>query len=447
MRGAWICWAVVAGLLRADEPATPETADEQLLRAATIPTDGPGLLAHLRRQALPADRKDRIPLLIRQLGDDSFPVRERASAELRVLGPGVVPHLRRVRQHPDPEVQERVQECLQELERREQSAGTAAAVRLLRVRAPEGAIPVLLSCVGSVTEDAAEEVIATLAQLAGRGDKVNEAVVRALKDPEPATRAAAAVLGRAGTAEHRKAVQALLTDHEAVVRQRAAQGLLAGHDRSAVPVLIDLLAEATPEAAERIREQLCCLARARGPQVGLGSTPSDRKQCKNAWASWWLVARRMDLTRAEVELPAQNATLQALRVVRASFAAQEKADTAALKRLLGVSFLDELGNVRGTREQVDALAEELCASGGGQPVAITPSSVHDRDGLLRRTTAVSVGIGYPVLRGFVSAIPREELRALQVQRHLSGGSSAHLVLLRVSDGRARVVGQRIVDRR
>src|SRR5262249_46855062 len=59
--------------------------DEQALKNAGLAVTGPALLEFLKHQTPGADR-DRIKALIRQLGDDSFEVRQKASDDLVALG-------------------------------------------------------------------------------------------------------------------------------------------------------------------------------------------------------------------------------------------------------------------------------------------------------------------------------------------------------------------------
>ena len=97
-------------------------ADEQTLKAAHLGTDGPALLDFFRSHTLsPADR-ERVGRLIKQLGDDEFAVREKASADLVKLGPKVVALLRPVAKDPDCEVARRAGDCLRQLEDVEKDA-------------------------------------------------------------------------------------------------------------------------------------------------------------------------------------------------------------------------------------------------------------------------------------------------------------------------------------
>src|SRR5262245_20137837 len=82
-----------------DDPA----GDEQLLKAAAV-ANGPALLESFRRATLNGAEQERIQALIRQLGDEEYEKREKASAELLTLGGTAVPKLREAVKSRDPEV-------------------------------------------------------------------------------------------------------------------------------------------------------------------------------------------------------------------------------------------------------------------------------------------------------------------------------------------------------
>jgi len=91
-----------------------------------IGPDGPtlkvpvGQIASIARSAAlpPPAAIRRIEKLVAQLGAERYVDRERATAELKALGPAIVPVLRRHCEHPDPEVRIRVGDLLKELTRR-----------------------------------------------------------------------------------------------------------------------------------------------------------------------------------------------------------------------------------------------------------------------------------------------------------------------------------------
>src|SRR5262249_51522615 len=68
-------------------------ADELRLKAAFLPTDGPGLVNFLRVRARGEASKDTLAKLVERLSDESVAVRHKAAGELVAIGPprGAVP--------------------------------------------------------------------------------------------------------------------------------------------------------------------------------------------------------------------------------------------------------------------------------------------------------------------------------------------------------------------
>jgi hypothetical protein len=178
-------------------------ADLQTLRAAKVGVEGPALVDYLRKHVPPAGNADKIKELIRRLGDDSFDVREKASADLVALGAAAKPALEAAAKNDtDTEVVRRAQECLRKIGDEGPVGALPAAVRLVALRKPEGAAEVLLSYVGHATdEELTREVQVALAAVAVRDGKPDKVLEQALEDKDPGRRAAAAAaLGRDGGA-------------------------------------------------------------------------------------------------------------------------------------------------------------------------------------------------------------------------------------------------------
>src|SRR5262249_50294182 len=118
-----MCWkpiSVALLLLLADfasaNDADALAADETTLKEAHIAADGPSLLDFFRRRTLNTTDLTRIKELIAQLGDDSFDVRQNASAELKKIGPVAVPLLRQATKDFDIEIVRRAEDCLKHIE-------------------------------------------------------------------------------------------------------------------------------------------------------------------------------------------------------------------------------------------------------------------------------------------------------------------------------------------
>ena len=343
---AAVCLLPALASLFAAPPAPPAapaaSEDELLLQAAKIAVDGPGLLDYFRKHTTPPAQQERIEGLIRQLGDDAFKVREKASADLAALGPAAAPYLRRALSDPDEEVKVRAETLLKNAEGIDtRAAQSAAAARLIRQRAPDGAAEALLAYLPDADSDAVEdEAFTALAVLGVHDNKVDPVVVAAVKDKAPARRAAAGlVVGRSGTAEQRADVQALLLDPDPRVRFRAAQGLVAGRDRAGIPALVGLVKDGPSDLAFRADELLGCAAGYHGPHVPYMEDDANRQNCHKAWAAWEQKnGKTVDLAHADVDLPAFNPALRARDVVRQCFNSLVSGDLAAFKKSADAPF-------------------------------------------------------------------------------------------------------------
>jgi hypothetical protein len=189
-------------------------ADELVLKAARIPTDGPGLLDFFRKRTLAAADLDHVQLLIQKLGDDSFDEREKASASLVAVGKAAVPLLRQAAKDADPEIARRAEKCLQLIESTAGPAVVAAAARMVGQRKPAGATEVLLAYLpGAGDETVIRDLQAALVAVAQRDGKPDPALLQAAEDKNPVRRAAAlAALGRDGGAFERQPGRRLYLD-------------------------------------------------------------------------------------------------------------------------------------------------------------------------------------------------------------------------------------------
>ncbi len=268
------CWCLLLLAVSGSVSAAPQEdlSDEQTLKAAGLQTDNGGLLRYFREHTLSRAGQDHIHILIRQLGDDAFRTRARASAELVALGTAAVPFLERASRDRDLEVAQRADQCLRLIHETNHTSGlTAAAARLLARRNPPGATEVLLEYLPFAENDCAlDEVQAALAVTAIKNGKPEKVLVAALKDPE--------LVRRAGAAE-------ILTRHG---------------NRDAVPVLIALLDQLPLSQARRTEDMLIRLAGDKAPPVSLGREQETRRRCRDAWLRWWQDnGARTDLARLQ----------------------------------------------------------------------------------------------------------------------------------------------------
>jgi HEAT repeat protein len=263
--------------------------DEQILRNAGV-TDGPKLLEFFRKRTPDRAKQEEIGRLIQQLGNPSFKIRGKASAELVTIGVAAMPALRQAAHSADLEVVRRAEDCLRLIDQRENAPGLmAAAIHVLAQQKPASLVEVLVAFLPFADSDAiTEEVQSVLAIAALRDGKPDKTLLTALRDPLPLRRAAVAeILCRTALPQHQAEVRKLLRDDDLNVRLRVALALAAARDKEAVPVLIELLAELSPTPAWQAEDFLLRLANDQAPDLGLGSTDISRRQCRDAWRLWW----------------------------------------------------------------------------------------------------------------------------------------------------------------
>ncbi|HZV05736.1 MAG TPA: HEAT repeat domain-containing protein [Gemmataceae bacterium] len=289
---------------------TDADADEETLRAARLPADGPSLLTVFRKRTPNADTQARIKALIAQLGSDSFTEREEASEELAGYGVEAAGLLRAAVRQGDLEIRWRARDALAVIEQNEVSAEVLiAALHVLGRSKPPRLAEVLLDYVPhAANADVTEEVCLALIAAAPRDGEADPWLARALTAASPIQRGVAgAALCRGGSRKQLAAVRRLLRDPDADVRRRIALALLEARDKAAVPVLIDLLAELPQEYAEHIESMLLQIAGDTAP-VGQAFQPDSqplrqagKSDLRDAWADWW--RRQGDaLDLAKIEL-------------------------------------------------------------------------------------------------------------------------------------------------
>jgi hypothetical protein len=287
---------------------------EETLRAAKVGADGTSVLGFFRQHTPPEADWLGLVVAVRDLGSDSFDLREKASQKLAQAGLVARPFLLPALKDPDPEVSHRAERCLRSIERGPPPDLVLAAVRVLAARRPANTLQALLAYLPVVDDASVEEAVLTaLAAVGITKDEADPALVKALTDKAPARRAASArLLGKAVPAQ-RIAVRSLLTDPEVQVRFQAASTLVRAGDKLAVPVLIALLAEGPPSLAWQAEDLLCRVAgEVSIPATLMGEDRPDRRRCRAAWEDWWKVnAATADLAKVGPEEPLRGLYLVA----------------------------------------------------------------------------------------------------------------------------------------
>lgn len=297
-----VWFLATAGALATDE--VPAASDEETLRAASVGIDGPSLLDYFRRRAAGDVEPAKVEELVRQLGDDSFEVRERATARLVAFGSAAASPLERAVHDQDPEVARRAEHCLEVIRSGGGSSIPAAAARLVARRKPQGAAAALLAYLPSAENTlVAGEVRRSLAAVAVHEGRTDPALVAALSDKAAIRRAAAAeALIKGGVNGERSAVRPLLKDPDPGVRLKVALLLAGAGDREAIPILVELVGELPQGESWQAVDFLSRLAGEAAPAAAPGEDEASRQTCRDAWRAWWQKHRgQINLASAEQE--------------------------------------------------------------------------------------------------------------------------------------------------
>ncbi len=275
---------------KAEAPLDTTAADEKILRDVKEGVDGPALLDYFRKRTYPEADPKRLEILVRQLGDADFRVREKAYHALIDLGSSGMVAVREAENSRDDEVRRRALEIRQRIEKKADPIVQAATARLIAARKPAGAADALLSYLPfAADESVVDEICRALPAVAVRDGKPEPAVVAALTDKAAIKRGAAgAALVTAHATGELPAVRALLRDREPAVQLRVALALVTEQkEKAPVAQLIAAMEHLPPEQLWAAEELLIRIAGDRAPQVSLGTDPLTRQGCRKAWGDWW----------------------------------------------------------------------------------------------------------------------------------------------------------------
>jgi hypothetical protein len=285
--GALVFLASPALLVARQTPNTHDADDEQLFRS-TLPIDGKVVLEFFHKLTLTDADRQRIAALIKKLDADSFKERDQATNQLIAEGPRALPLLHEALPGATLERTKRLERCIKAMTRTDWPEVIAASSRLLVRYRPPGATATLLAYLPFAPEEGSDEVLGALGALAAKDGMVDPVVITSLASGNPKLRGAAAIIaGWHGSDDQRQAVFGLLDDPDLLVRFRAAQGLLAGRQKVAVPIMVSFLKKAPAELAEAADGILSEVAGPSAPKIEWKDDKEHRLQCHAAWLTWW----------------------------------------------------------------------------------------------------------------------------------------------------------------
>ena len=253
--------------------------------------DGPALVDEFRARTLQPSERPKVAELVKKLGDPNYRVRERATNDLVTMGAKVMADLKAAAKDPDGERARRAEDAINRINGSEHKRVPVGSARLTALRRPEGAAEALLAYLPFADEDdgmVAEVKMALTTLALDPNGKPDPAILKALSDPEPVRRSAAAeALAKGGGMSVRPAVKKWLADMDPSVRQAAAVALAIAGEKESVPVLIELVGELPGAQTWPAQDVLHQLAGEKAPAPVGGDKPEERKKYREAWDAWW----------------------------------------------------------------------------------------------------------------------------------------------------------------
>jgi hypothetical protein len=274
--------------------------DLKVVRERGFKGEGPDLIAYFRERTLKQPDPKEITSLVKQLGDEEFPVREKAYQKLASMGAAALAGLKEGENDPILEIRKRVSELKTRIDTKAEPALQIAAARVLAKLKTDGTADVLLAFLPFVNDtQVVDELCRTLGAVAVKDGKPDPLIVKSLGDNIAVKRAAAGeALVRARVKEEFGNVKQLLKDKDINVRFRVCMAMLTAQDRDILPIMVDLLGELDPAKLWPIEEALVRLAGDKAPNVSLGSDAASRKACRDGWAKWLADnEKNIDMTR------------------------------------------------------------------------------------------------------------------------------------------------------
>ena len=277
----WVsfCWAAAVGVESGGAASEPESA--ATLRRYEVEPTAADVLRVLRQWRPDAGNRERIARLVRDLGDNNWAVRERASRELAGMGRLAESALRDAAGSNDAEVVRRARRLLADCRSGQAEELLAAALEWLRQSPTPQATALLLDLLPVLPDEFRSPARDALWVCAGPGDVPR--LRQAIGDARPAVREAAIVaLERAAGVEAVRDLEPLLIDKNEAARLAVARALLDRLPRQAIAALVGLLDSREPD----LREQAAWLLEQVSGIAPPDETPAGLAEAAARWKAW-----------------------------------------------------------------------------------------------------------------------------------------------------------------
>ena len=262
--------------------------------------DGEKLLPEFTQKIPTPEDQKKIKELIRELGDDNFETREKASMKIKALGDLVVPSLRSLTNSTDVEIKGRAKSLLEEMGESKAKPVSTSLVRVLALKKTKGLLPALLAYFPvAESDDQFSEFLESATLYARQQPRPDAIALKSLNAENPRVKLASGLLLLPfEDADSKEAVKTILNDKNPWIRNRMALAMANLGDKSAIPVLINSLADLNQDQSSDTETFLFELAGANLP-TDLPASSSDRKKTKEAWLAWWSKnADKISLTKS-----------------------------------------------------------------------------------------------------------------------------------------------------
>jgi hypothetical protein len=291
-----------------DEPFDPKKADQETVKSAGYADDVKSLTDFFRSHTVTEADKSRINSIIKRTGEEDFDAREAASEELSKCGVPAIALLKAAMnaKDADPEIARRCDLALKIIEKVPTRALAMAAARLLATRKEDGITEVLLNYLPLADDEAVgDEIRNTLAALAIRDGKPDQALTSVLESKEALRRGAAAeAFARVNDKSSRERMAEFLKkESDPEVKLLVALALVNdARNKEVVPEVIRLMADVPTERGWRAEELLWRLAGEDGPGVSIGADKASREKARDEWKKWWDAnEKKVDLAKLDQE--------------------------------------------------------------------------------------------------------------------------------------------------
>ncbi|HYV38799.1 MAG TPA: PQQ-binding-like beta-propeller repeat protein [Gemmataceae bacterium] len=305
------CWLLIAwlafGVAAVGAQSSPWAIE---LQKAGVEPDRKGIEKFLATLRLTPELEAKIKLLLVDLGDERFKVREKATADLLKLPP-IAEHLLKDAAGRDLETQGRVKLILSKPHYAEAKQKALLVLHVIATDRIKGLAPLVLDLMPQWEDEyllhAAAKAVE--ASVDNADDKALRQVIAKSKS-EQARAAAVAAWATVFKRDVEKDLEELLKDKSAAVRLEAAIGLLNLANHKALPVLVELLETEKPEVRQ---SSASVLRAATGQEIAYATYDEAKKRAEavKAWRAW--VGKHGDT--AKLVLPVRKQPLYRGRIL------------------------------------------------------------------------------------------------------------------------------------